>query len=189
MAIKSKLFEFDTKIAGADRVKVMMQTAIAATGAVLGSKVISKKILKMHQDRFAPKGTNPRAQKDPDGNPWAPLKLETLKRAKNTNTSQALVDKGKLLKAIVIARDTLRNATRVGTGHADIAVRRVQNRRKGKDGRIDVRYTDEYAKVHQYGGGVSNAPARPFMGIGKPDALEIEEYMTTTLNKFFVNFS
>lgn len=186
---RNKLFEFTSKMTGADRVRQMINTAVQATGVVLGSKEISKKILKMQQDRFGT--TGPRAQRDPEGIPWAKLSKNT-KRRKNKNPNQKLVDTSKLRNSIVIARDNLKSALRVGTGHAEIAVRHVQNRQISKSGKVNVRYTDDYGARLQEGftsswGG--EAPPRPFLGVGKGDAREIEKYMTETLNRFFVNFS
>ncbi|RLA05770.1 MAG: hypothetical protein DRQ47_00325 [Gammaproteobacteria bacterium] len=187
---RNTLFEFSANMTGAQRVRSMIKTAINATGAILGDKVITKKILKMQQDRFATSGI--RAQKSPDGVPWAKLSDNT-KRRRNPNRSQVLTDTDKLRKAIVVARDGLKSALKAGTGHAEVAVRHVQNRQIGKDGSVNVRYTDEYGSHLQNGfvssWGGARVPARPFLGIGKQDAKEIEGYMVVTMNKFFAAFS
>ena len=191
MARKS-IFDFTANMAGADRVKRMFDTAINATGAILGKQAITKKLLKMNQDRFEPRGSNKRAQKSPDGVPWEALSVATRRR-KNTNRAQVLTDTGKLRNAIIIARDGLKSALTAGTGSATLAVRRVQNRQSNKDGTFNVRYTDEYGKYLQEGfvshWSKKKVKARPFLGIGKQDAKDIEGFMVTTLDKFFVNFS
>jgi len=171
---------------GQQRLNRMLETSIDALGTVLDKNKITKMILRQTQDRFAPTGTNRNAQRSPvTGSFWAGLS-DSTKRKKNKNRAQKLVDKDKLRKAIYIARDTLKTATSVNVGVADIGVRRVVNRQIFKNGTVKNYYTDEYGGYHQEG--TSKMPARAFLGVTRRDAAEVEVLMTATFNRFIANF-
>ena len=160
---------------------------------------ITKTVLRMQQERFDKSG-NVRAQKDPDRKQWKKPLSKNTRRRKNKDRNQVLTDTGKLRKAIFIARDELQTALVVGTGYALVGVRHNQNRQiaagskttktgAAKKGTVyATKFTDEYGYLHQNGYPGGNLPKRPFLGIGREDAKEIEYGMKSKFDRFIGRF-
>lgn len=152
-------------VRGATKVRRALGTLGSIPELVLARQRIERLIVRRTRERFAPEGANPRAQKSPQGVPWAPLsRLTPLLRSTNKGgKDQALVDTGLLRSQIGLVRGRLEQALRSPTGAS--AFVGVTGSRK------------DVGRLHQFGG--TNdfgfpVPARPFLGIGNDDVKAVQ---------------
>ena len=99
-----------------------------------------------------------KAQTDPDGGAWAVLQPHTLKR-KRHNKDKILTQRGYLRRGITYQVTA--------------------------PGRVEVGSKLVYAATHQFGRG--NIPARPFLGISRRDAEEINAIVRDWASEFGFN--
>lgn len=197
------LFGVDIKAIGAKKVSALLKRARDGIDNIFkppkhDPRSIPKQVLKMQQDRFAKKGTNVRAQKDPDRKGWKRPLSKNTRRKENKDRNQILTDTDKLRKAVFIARDVMQSMLVGNTGHALIGVRHAQNRqvaagsKTNKKGGAEkgtvyaTKFTDEYGNLHQKG--LGGMPKRTFIGVGKEDAKEIEDGMKSKFDRFIGRF-
>ena len=129
------------------------------TRRVFAQKELEKRMLKRTQKRFLD-------EVDPDGKPWEPLALSTIKR-KGFDT--ILIRTGHMARDIQIVKGATANGpgtTRVNTG-AGFSIGTPNT---------------PYAKHHQNGQPSKNIPARPFLGITNDDIRSLLRMVTNMLN-------
>jgi hypothetical protein len=137
------------------------------------------------QDRFEPAGSNPYAQKSPDGRFWRQRAAATILYRKNPNRRQALFESGSLRDSIGIVRGGLAIegalsrgvATQVRT--ATVGIRPGYVNEKGNNLQIVGAFL-------QSGGTTPNnadVPGRVFIGVSGRDSKELENTLQRIINK------
>lgn len=157
--------EFNTGVSGLPFVISKLKAIRAGVVGFLGKKRIEKYLVAKMKARFEPRGSNPVAQRSPDGRMWPFAAQATIeRRAVNKDRSHALYVTGKMQRAIVV--------TKKGPGLLIGVLGKGQFR-------IGIKANSPVAK---YGlvlnsGGVTPRggiiPARPFLGVGKAEAEEL----------------
>jgi phage gpG-like protein len=182
MAKKDKPFNLDLgvtfAVTGASKVKKLLGNVNVAVRDLLhvGQDRLEKFMLERTQQRFAPPGANPSAQKDPQGRPWAPLSRKT-KRKRNKNRTQKLVDTGQLYRSIMVVKKNMAPdvlASPTGGGFS-IGVNPSSSYKSVK-----------YAWTHQkgaYNWQGRRIPKRAFLGIGPEDVAAVREHIRRTVIK------
>ena len=162
-----------TKVLGLAKLRKRLRGASVAVIALLQGGQIENFILARTKARFAPKGSNPVAQKDPEGKPWPGSDTDTIKRRDNKRGNQALYNSGTLYKSIKISkRNTFAAALQSVTGGSVIV------------GVAKNSPAYRYARLMQGGGKTPRGgvvPARPFIGLGREDVKIISNFVETTL--------
>lgn len=141
----------------------------------LGKKRIEKYLIAKTKARFEPRGSNPVAQRAPDGRFWAYASKATVRRRKrNKDRLRALYDTGSLQRSIVVTKKGPGiSISAIGKGSFRIGVKANSRARK-------------YALIHQKGGRTPSGgviPARPFLGVGKAEAEELSLIGKNTIEK------
>jgi hypothetical protein len=158
----------------------MLRGAGAGVTAILMEQRIEKLLLRRTLDRFLPRGSNKRAQRGPDGKPWAALSKVTLARRKGNKkgANQALVATSSLMKSIAIVRSNMRSqfamTSPTGAGFT-----------LGAELIGGARYP-RYGRVMQYGGWTPQGkriPARPFLGISDDDVRAVDQMMQRIMKR------
>lgn len=168
--------QISARVTGANRVAAILRSYRNAIGIVIAQGRVETLLLRRTKDRFAPAGTNARAQRDPSGRPWKELAPSTLLRRKG-DPKRKLYQSGALLNSIDVVR---RNMTAT-----------VLRSASGGGFSIGIRpgsQADKYARIHQFGGyaGRGNKvriPARRYLGIGKADAVAVRRMMRREFNR------
>lgn len=125
---------------------------------VFAQKELEQRMLKRTQKRFL-------QEVDPDGKPWEPLALSTIKRKGH---ERILIRTGKMARDIQV----IKGRTAKGSGTVRVNT--------GAGFAIGVPNTP-YAKHHQYGQPSKNVPARPFLGITNDDIRSLLRMITNML--------
>jgi hypothetical protein len=153
------------------RVRIIVQSAFR-------DPRVRNYIVQSVKDRFAPSGSNPRAQTSPAGVKWvAPSYFTVISRKRNRSRfNQALVDTGLLRRSVQIIETRL----------SDLAIQ------QGRAGiRVGIPTSSPaygYGTKMQYGGVTihgNRIPARPFLGIG---TLE-NRYLTRIIQNYLDAYS
>jgi len=153
------------KVRGASRLRQLLNSLENGIFESIAKGRIERLIVKRTKDRFAPLGTNPRAQKDPVGRTWKRLATATRRRT-NTDRSQVLVETTALVNSITILQLGMGKALGRATGaNSRIGVSPTAMGERGKP-------VAEYAIVHQTG--LGPAPERRFLGVSTDDAKAVE---------------
>lgn len=137
-------------VTGQQKISQRISKIREATGAFLFGNELKELLLRRTRDRFD-------RQVDPDGVPWTPLSLATLRRRARAGVKgrRILYQTGALREAIVLIQGSgFITATNTGAGF-----------------RIGVQDPAvAYGRIHQNGIGV---PRRQFLGIGKLDVVAV----------------
>lgn len=164
-------------VRGASKLKAVLDTTGGAITALLARDRIQSLLLKRTTDRFKPKGGN-RAQTDPNGIPWAPVKRSTVERRRyNKNKHQGLVDSQSLVKAIAIVRSRMSGSALQSPTGGGFSI-----------GIKPGSPANKYARTHQLGGytGTNHdirVKARRFLGIGAGDVAAVQGLIKRVMAK------
>ncbi len=159
------IFQFASTISGLPIVVSKLKAVRAGIVAFIGKKRIERYLVARTKSRFEERGSNPLAQRSPDGQFWAWAKQGTVagRYGSNKSRTRALFDKGNLQRSIAI--------TKKGPGLAIIG--------RGGTFVVGVRANSpaaKYALFQQRGGKTPTGgvtPPRPFLGVGRSEAEEL----------------
>lgn len=154
---------FERGLVGIEKARLIVQSAFR-------DQKLRAYLLKSVKDRFAPAGSNPRAQTSPEGVAWARPAISTVisRKVNRTRFNQALVDTSALRRSIKIIETRL----------SDLA---LSSSRGGiRIGVPTSAKAAEYATVLNFGGRTpkgSVIPARRFLGIGNLENRQINRIL------------
>ena len=156
---------FDVRIVE-DEITPALQRALKATGNLKPAlQAIGEHLLRSVDDNFA-------LQRDPQGRPWKPLKVlsyhlaYSMGKKKRTHTQSGSLTAG--FARYIGSRKIL----------TDSGELRGSIKYNASATRLEVGSGKVYSAIHQFGGKAGRGrkvtiPARPFLGIGPADRLEI----------------
>ena len=165
---------FSSTIEGEEKVLKLLRGARAGIRVGLAKTYLEQYFLTKTVERFAPRGTNPNAQRGPDGRMWKSPQSSTVRGRKvnTTGVTQALVDTDRLRNAIDVVK-RLPPFVRLNGGLGVFSI--------GVRGAAAV-----YAGVQNFGGTTPTGgvvPPRPFMGVSKKDAKTFELSLAKNIKK------